>query len=187
MRCIVIALGLALVMPATRVLAGPAPLHAGARVRVTTSQPGTMGVQSLEVLQGVWLGTRGRSFVLAREAESETLVVPLAQVTRLEVSRVGDGHAAEGAVLGGLAGVLIGAALGAAAYESEEGIRIGSSGQWSLAWAVGLGAVGTLVGALTGNAIRDVGWEEVPLLGLEARLGLQGHEPGARLGVRVRF
>ncbi len=187
MRCIAIALGLTLVFPATRALAAGAPPYRGERVQVTAARPGTMGARSLEVLRGAWLGARESSLVLVNEAGPETLVVPLTRVTRLQVSRVGEGHAAEGAVLGGMAGVLLGAALGASAYESEKGIRIGSSGQWSFAWAVGFGAIGVLTGALTGNAIRNMEWEEVPLERLEARLSLDGNEPGARLGVRVRF
>ncbi len=187
MRCVAIALVLALVIPSARALAASAPLCAGERVRVTASLPGMMGAERLEVLQGVWLGAREGSLVLANEARPETLVVPLAQVRHLEVSRLGQGHAGTGIALGLMAGVIIGAVIGAQAYESEEGIRIGSSGQWSAAWAVGLGAVGTITGALIGNAIRDEGWADVPLESFEGRLSLHGHERGFRLGLSLRF
>jgi hypothetical protein len=124
----------------------------GDRVRVTTPDRGRYdGI--VQAIPGDFLTV-------------DTLTVPGASITRLEVHRGRKGHALLGAAIGSVA-------LGAAGVAAAIGFCGGGFGcsdeGEAVAGAGGAGVVaGALLGALTGSFIKTDRWEDVPLDRLRA-------------------
>ena len=123
----------------------------GDRVRVTTPDRGRYdGI--VQAIPGDFLTV-------------DTLTVPRASITRLEVHRGRKGHAPLGAAIGAVALGAVGVAAGIGLCESEFGFGGGCSNRGEAA-AAGGGAgvvVGALLGAVTGSFIKTDRWEDVSL------------------------
>jgi hypothetical protein len=155
---------------AALVLVAPFPLLAqqesllapGERVRVTA--PG-IGVHE----RVCTFSALRRDTALVMERGGTLLALPLASITKLEVSRGRRSRVGKGAVIGLLAGAGAGVLLGALDLAQEEG----GAEYVLLGWA-GLGAgAGALFGAVLGAVIRVDRWEPVRLYPVRVGLGSQ--------------
>jgi len=111
---------------------------------------------------------------------ADTLVLeitecPLASVTRLDVSGGQKSHALLGAGIGFAAGAL-----------SAVVFSVSSQDLSTIEAALITGAIGALVGGITGYLIKTDRWEEVPLERLRVSLAPQ-RDGGFALGFSVRF
>ncbi|MDH3367933.1 MAG: hypothetical protein OEO20_15785 [Gemmatimonadota bacterium] len=155
----------------TDAVAQELPLQPGQRVRVTV--PRLAVNKHEETFQAL----RGGTLVLA------AISYPLVDVTRLDVHR---GHKSwgwvNGAVLGFLAGVGVGATAGALVD-----CGVGSSDDDScVGFGIVVGApIGLLVGTTAGLLIKTDKWEEVPLDRL--RVSVVPTPNGFAIGARLAF
>ena len=181
MFALLVALGLVPVA-ATRAEEGP-PLAPGTRIRleVPASDRELMGLGQYEprlgrrTLVGTLLAVDQQNLTLQTAGRKTPIVVPLADVLKLEASRgrrSGLKRAAVGAVLGG--------GLGAASGVLEPESFVNP-------YVVGA-CFGAALGALIGSATGGDLWEKVPSGRPSVRVGV-GVEPrgGARIGVSVSF
>lgn len=165
--------------------ASTASIGQGARVRISqVGQKPRIGV----------VVTPGADTLLVRWQEyTSSVAVPIAEISRLEVSNGRHRKVAKGALVGTLTGGAAGAMLGAATYSpctSKEafGCLLAPTAR-SEAVAVGGvlgGTLGLLVGTLAGLPSRE-SWHRVSL---DARRVAVAVKPGARgtdLGVTLRF
>jgi hypothetical protein len=152
-------LGLA---PAGRCQSPEPPLPLGSRVRITYERPETSATEAwrpLLVQEGRLAGWTAESIAL--ESDGRASEIPVALLSRLEVSRGTTGHA--------LTGALIGAGVGAVGTVV---LMIGSAGDSEytagLAFLLGTGMFvlpGIGIGAGIGALVRTDRWETVPLPG----------------------
>ena len=110
---------------------------------------------------------------LVIQNNGDTLSVPASLVTRLDVSRGRKANTGKGAGIGVLLGVVAGALIGYASYESESFFIELDPEAYAVWGAVFGGLVGGGVGALIGASIRTDRWQEVPLDRLRVNLGPQ--------------
>ncbi len=164
-------LGAALPVPVAAISAQEPPqVEPGARVRVTAADNAIRNrVGTLRVLNA-------DSIVL-----EDGLMLPLASVTRLEVSRR-TANVTPGVVVGFLAGAAIGAVWGASA---TRGIEEGATAITLLAAGIG-SVVGAGIGGIVGLGIRTDRWEEVPSHRLRVNPTPQ-RSVRLALGLSVRF
>ncbi len=131
-------------------------LTAGDKVRVTTEE---------ERVVGYWVSVGDNQLTLNSEARDSSLVLPLASLTKLEVSL--------GQMSSTLVGAGIGFLVGAAAGLATAAIVCAIAGDcdpddpyYDLVYAffgvLGVG-VGTLTGAIIGSTIKVDRWMDVPL------------------------
>lgn len=128
------------------------PIKAGDRVRVTA--PG----RGLHNLTGTFRTVRADTLVL------DSLRVPRASVTRLEVSRGRKSNEGPGAVVGVVVGGLLGV-VGGATGCAGDGFTM-ATGQCALSVLGGgvvVGLVGLVFGQEIGRSIKTDRWEQVPL------------------------
>ncbi len=148
------------------------PVAPGDRVRVT----------AWSVVPGRPVGTivslGADTCVVALEGRAEPLMLPLASVTRLEVSRGQRSNVGKGALTGGLIGTALGLLVGG--YVSTDPEFFGEDA-FAKTVAV-LGGVGAGVGLLIGAMSRSDRWQEVPLDRL--RVSTVPHRNGG-LAIRV--
>lgn len=143
---------IATVTPLATVHSQRPPVELGHRVRVTAP---SVADRHLVGTVERWTGDS-----LALSAQDATvLAVPLASITRLEVSRSKRSHTAVGAVLGfiGFAGL---------GYVIGSNIDCGSDCPPAQGGAIAAGIVsipGVLIGAVIGSSMKVDRWEEVPL------------------------
>ncbi len=154
-------------------------LSAGDKVRVTTA---------VERVVGYWVSLEGNRLTLRTEKRDSSLVLPLASLTKLEVSRGQKSAIAKGAGIGFLVGAGVGAGVGALIGASQgenvcsDECRVAFAGIGALAG----GAVGTLVGLGIGAASKSERWVSVPLE--EIRIGLSLHSAdGIAISVSLRL
>ena len=123
-----------------------------------------------------------KSDTLVVQSNGDTLQVALMNVTRLDVYMGRKAQAGAGAVVGGLAVVVL---LAIAAATCDAGLGCPTGGEAAKALLIG-GAAGAFVGASIGAATNTDRWEEVPLDQLRVSFGPQ---PDGRiaLGLSVRF
>ena len=142
----------------------------GTRIRVTPLE------SSAPYLIGTVVGQAGDTLVVL-SAPRDTVRVTLTTLDFLEVSGGRRAHVGRGMGLGFLVGAAGGAAIGAAAIDSEwrgVGALLGAG-------VGGLG--GLLVGAVVGSAVRTERWDAAP--GWD--LGVSVLRAGAGLRVAIRF
>ncbi|NIM49269.1 MAG: hypothetical protein GTN78_19820 [Gemmatimonadales bacterium] len=158
-----------LVAPASLIAQAPDLVPSGARVRVVAT--GFFRTPAVATVAG-W---RADSLLLDIQGRARS-AVPVASITRLELSR---GRKSK-VVTGGAVGLLVGTAATAAFLgmfcsdpdtlcESDEVVR---------AFAI-IAPLPTVVGALIGLAVRVERWESVPVAGLAGgSVGIQGLSVG---------
>ena len=154
------------------------PVKVGDRVRVTAP-----GVHRLE---GPVLLLTTDSLVMRFEyGAPNRLAIPLASVTRLELSMPGASRAGQGALtglaIGGGGGAIVAVTVCAGSFYLED-----AAGLCVLAGAVIFGAGGALVGAIIGDMTTGTRWEEVPLDRLRLQVAPQ-RDGRFGLGLSVRF
>ncbi len=166
----------------------PPPVKVGDRVRVTAPDLGRREgtVQLLTTDSLVMRPEYG--FVMRPEyVAPNRLAIPLASVTRLELSMPGGSQAGQGALYGFIIGVFGGSVVGFAACVGDS---YGSYGDFTSACAVAgaviFGAGGALVGAIVGSMITGTRWEDVPLDRLRLQVAPQ-RDGRFALGLSVRF
>jgi hypothetical protein len=157
------------------------PVAPGDRVRVTapTIEP--------DRLVGTVMEIGADTCVLEVEGRADTLALPLASVTKLEVNWGSESNAARGAGLGLLAGGFVGVAFGAAFCSGDRCETSGASvGQAALFFG-GFGAgVGLVIGAGIGQVSRRDLWRTVDLQSV--RVGLTPHgRRGLAVSVSLRL
>ncbi len=142
-------------VPTSATAQEPPPVKVGDRVRVTTPD--------VRRRQGtVQLLTTDSLVMRPKYGAPHRLAVPLAAVTRLELSVPGGSRAGRGALIGlGVAG-LGGAVLGGAACASDPWFQDAAGACAAIGFGV-FGASGALLGAIIGAMITGTRWEEVPL------------------------
>ena len=148
--------------PLTVAAQGAPVLSERSRVRVTfaTTPPTT----AVGILQRVGNDTLQMQVTRQRERFSGKLVpencsLPLEAISAVEVSLGMRGHAAQGAMYGGLIGATAGALAGLAGGDALNM----SAGDRALAGGVAFGAFGAGAGALIGAASRSEEWVTVPI------------------------
>ena len=172
-RIIVLTAGLILTAPVDLLPQEDAPRVApGDRVLVLTTASRDPYPCTLQAVNADTL-------VLAAEGQVRPLVLPLADVTRLEVSRGMKSRAFTGARWGFGIGGLIGMGIG---YYSTD--------DWDEAETQGLlgallgGVAGAVVGGLVGSTMEVERWEEVPIDRLRVSVGTDG---GLSVRSSIRF
>jgi hypothetical protein len=149
----------------------------GARVRVTHPAEGVRVGTALAV-------TDDQLFVRWADG-TDTVGVPLAEVTRLDVSiRRPKYRALKYAGIGLVAGAAVGAMAGAASYDDSDAFF----GRGALA-AIGasmLGSLGGVIGLLSGVVHSDP-WQEVPLDRSRLGIVIPSGSKGTGLGLALAF
>ena len=157
-------------------LAAQDTLTAGDKVRVTTEE---------ERIVGYWVGLDDNQLTLNTEARHSSLVLPLASLTKLEVSQGMKSHIGRGALLGLLLGLVSAVAVCVATVEEAETntfapdlLRPCNGG---LTGAVFLGSV--TLGVIIGAAVKTESWQDVPL----DRIRVSLTPRGGGLAVSAKF
>ena len=142
-------------------------LEAGARVRVTSSEPGFLGSPTVANV----LAQRGDTLFLRREGTRDTLPISLRSITQLDVSTGRSSHIGKGMGLGFLGGAVIGAILGAATHKSCSSGGLGppcfSQGGDALAAGLVVGVLGTLAGGAIGAVWQTENWERLAVMSVK--------------------
>ncbi len=178
----------------------PPPVKVGDRVRVTAPdvrrREGTVRLLTTDSLvlrpeYGAWPvhSARGMPNISARGMPNR-LAIPLASVTRLEVSRGQTSRMGPGAGIGLLGGGLLGylissGTLGSGCTEGGRGFQLTREACIGVS-TVGGAVVGTLLGLVVGAVSKTDRWEEVPLDQLRVNFGPQ-RDGRFGLGASVRF
>jgi hypothetical protein len=149
-------------LPAQEVSPDTAEIAPGDAVRITAPALGLKG------WKGWYVRAELDSVTLRGKGDSATRTLPLAEIARFEVNHGNkplEGHAAQGALLGGLAGGLLGMISQPGSDDSEcnpiDGAFYCSGAQWK-GGVVGAG-IGALIGLGIGALIRTTPWREVPI------------------------
>jgi len=161
-----------------------ASITPGARVRITqTGKPARVAV----------VVTPGADTLLVRWPEySNTVAVPLAEVSRLELSTGRHRQVAKRALVGTLTAGTVGAVFGAATYSpcKPEGFNCllapTSRGQSAAVGGVLGGVLGLVVGTLAGLP-RTESWRELSLSQRRVAVAVSPRGRGSDLGVSLRF
>jgi hypothetical protein len=151
----------------------------GARVRFTHPGEGTR--------TGTMVTLTADTLEVRLAGQSEASHVPLAQVTRLDVSLGKQRRRMRFAGIGFIAGGVAGAALGAAEGSSCTGEFLcpGAGGGAALG-AVFFGSVGGIIGLIAG-AVPSERWERVPLEARRISLVAPSSGHGRGVGLRLAF
>jgi hypothetical protein len=177
-------------------LARPNVLVAQSAQTASSIRPGTL-VRITQTGQKARVATMvspGTDTVLVRwEKSTGTAAVPLAEVSRLDVSTGRHRNLVKGAVLGTLGGAALGAVAAAATFEPCTSTApfgcfgaFESRGEAGTAGAVLAGAVGLVVGTVIGIRSHE-GWHRVPLDARRVAVALTPRGRATGLGVTLRF
>lgn len=169
-----------------------AALSIGQSVRVTSRQQevtAEVGQVLSATSDTIVIQLRGVRTVNYRQVfRTDTLVLPLATIDRLEVSRHTGHRTGRGALIGLGVGATAGFVFGAASYKpcAPESFcwEPASAAAAGMEGAAILGLIGAGVGALIGSTIRADQWEAVALRTASVRV-LPRHDVG--LGVTIAF
>lgn len=186
--CVIPMIGLLLggvvVLPADALAEGTGPVP-GSRVRVTlTPEDGAATIAHGRTLEGRLVGFDGSVLSLRTETGGKTFTLSRERFSRLEVSRGAHGQSSEWAAGGFVVGALAGLAMGAAVGSDE---FIDASGELALAGGVAFGLIGALLGAGLGAAHKVEHWEPVSLEPQAIRREAARPGTGARVALRMRF
>ncbi len=168
-------------LPASAQNVGPAgaALPAGTRIRATLAT-------SFHPVVGEVIALRADTLVMRSESTGDTIAVPVGQVFRLEVSEGTRTFRRQGAKIGLVTGLAIGAIVGVVSHRDAgcggEGamlcIDLGPGVDMTFGAVIG-GAAGALVGALLGSYPIEV-WKRTDSLDGRQRLGIA---PSPRGGI----
>lgn len=115
-------------------------------------------------LVGALVAVGADTLVLRSKEQSMLLVIPVASVARLDVSRGMQRRYGRGAVLGLVSGAGLGFFLGLASGDDEPGAFMSlTGGEKAMLLAIPLGLFGLLVGTLIGATVESDIWQPVPL------------------------
>lgn len=175
------------ILPLIAALVITAPIHLVAQEEPPIAPGDRVRVTAWSVVPGRPVGTvlafGADTCVLQLEGRAEPLALPLASVTRLEVSRGQKSNAISGALVGGALGAgiaLFGSTI--AWLNSAEDFGLGGA-----AYVVGvLGGAGAGIGLLLGATSYTDRWEEVRLDRLRVTV-LPQRCGGLSVGLRVRL
>ncbi len=163
----------------------PPPVKVGDRVRVTAPDVRSAGIVQLLTTDSLVMHPEYVFVMRPENVAPNRLAIPLASVTRLELSTPGGSRAGQGALIGlGIAG-LGGAALLGAGCASDQLTEDAAGRCAAIGFGV-FGASGALVGAIVGSMITGGRWEEVPLDRLRLQVAPQ-RDGRFGLGLSVRF
>ena len=161
-----------------------APGAVGERVRVST--------ESGAIHMGLVTALSSGALELQEDEEAkQRFSIPLASVTRFEVSRGEKSHAGTVGGIGSLAGAVTGALLGFSAgddpplFGSDEPFLFSAWEKATVGFFIG-GALGALVGGLVGATVQSERWEEVPLERVSVSFAPQ-RDGRFGLGLSARF
>jgi len=163
----------------------PAPaasLVPGARVRIATRDEAKSRIAIVVAHTADTLSVRLPEF-------SNTVAMPLDEITRLDVSTGRHRNMVKGIVAGTVAGGTVGALFGAISYQkctSQCFLAPEDRAQSAAVGGVVGGALGFVVGSLTGLARQD-DWKRVPLEGKRVAVSVRPRGLGAALGVKLEF
>lgn len=140
------------------------------------------------------LGYRADTLMLRPDGTQDSVAVPFAQVTRLDVSRGRKTNVRKGLLIGLLGGATLGAVSAYAAYEEDsceanQFICIGdmfSRSEETLMGGAVVGLLGAAVGGVVGAIWRTERWERAPLGSSAGRVGLAPARGGG-LALAVSF
>ncbi len=163
----------------------PPPVKVGDRVRVTAPDVRSAGIVQLLTTDSLVMHPEYVFVMRPENVAPNRLAIPLASVTRLELSMPAGSQAGQGALYGLAIGVFGGSVVGFAACEGND-FFVDVASTCALAGAVILGAGGALVGAILGAMISGTRWEEVPLDQLRVSFGPQ-RDGRLGFGLSVRF
>ena len=158
------------------------PVAVGQRVRVSTESGATH--------VGLVTALSSGALELQDEEGSQRFSVPLASVTRLDVSRGLKSNTGKGAGVGFLAGAVTGVLIGFSLGDdpplfSDDPFPFSAEVKAAVGFFLG-GGGGAIIGALIGKDIHSDRWVEVPLDRL--RVSFAPHRDGRfALGFSVRF
>ncbi len=152
------------------------PVRAGDRVRVTAPDLG------IRKQAGRFAALRADTLVVA--VADSTMTLPVASMTRLEVSRGQKSRAGQGAGIGLLGGGLLGFLI---SRNCTEGTGFIDTRRACIQIStVGGAVVGTLLGLAVGAVIMTDRWQEVPLDRVRVSFGPQ-RDGRLGVGASVRF
>ncbi len=157
------------------------PIESGALIRVTAPS------MFSDRITGTVVSWESEQLVL--DALSGTLTFAIDSITKLEISRGMKSKVKVGAVIGGVVGLLVGAAVFVETQcrSRDQIVCIGNSEVVDGAEeATLLIALGVGVGALIGNRVRTDRWEEVSVSQLRVSFGPQ-RDGRLGLGLSVKF
>jgi hypothetical protein len=178
--CVFVGNAAAAQMPATEL-----PLAVGTRVRVSSSAPWFSGPPSVANV----LGQRGDTLSVQPEGTRDSIALPIASITQLEVSAGRSSHVGRGIGLGFLTGALAGVVIGAATYRpSSCGSSTGAFCPIDFsqgATAAAGGAVGGLLGAFVGAVIGERETENWARVAVTARKVAFRLAPSGKSGLTV--
>jgi len=162
-----------------------ASLRPGARVRIARI--------AVKPLVATVVARIGDTLVVRAPGLAKPLALPLAEISRLDVSTGRHRNLGKGMLVGIVAGGAVGAGLGAVTYQpctSTEFLGcLGAPSDRGESVTIGGilgGALGLVAGSLIGAARRDT-WKRVPLDGSRVAVSVRPRAHGAGLGVALQF
>jgi hypothetical protein len=191
MRSILLAAAALMLVPLGAVSSQAAQPTSGARIRITTA-PNALDkrVSARYSSEAYFPAARvlsvGSDSLYLLVAPADTLAVALADVARLEVSSGRKRLTGKGAGIGALVGATSGVVMGYASGD-DRGWCCFSAGEKAVAYGVGLGLSGLVVGMVIGAFPVSERWTSVPLGAAAATPRVQMGRGGARLSVAVSF
>ena len=152
-------------------------LAPGARIRVQ---------QGSQTVTGTLLSLDSAGLVIVT-GKADSVTVPRASITAVEVSTGTRSHAGKGALIGLGTGLLTGVVVGIASSGSDDGDFFDfSSGEWAAGVGLTGAVIGTGVGAIVGAVIRTDKWAPAVL----PTVGIRGYGPDDKrvaIGLRIAF
>ena len=154
--------------------------RAGDRVRVTAPPSGL--ANQIARVESV------RNDTLVLQLKNETRSVPIAALSRLDVSTGRHRHTLQGAGIGGLGGAALGAISGYASGDDDPNqfLAMTAGGKAALG-AVLIGGVGLVVGSVVGALHVTDQWTTLPLGETKTTPAIELGAHTVRLGMRLSF
>jgi hypothetical protein len=154
-------------------------VSAGQRVRLRTEEGGKWQ-------KGTVAETTPDALTLELDGSAVTLGVRLAEISELEVSRGQRSNFLPGLGWGFFAGAVIGGIVGFASGDDPPGWFSMTAGEKAAAGAIGFGALGALVGGISGALTHSDRWEPVDLENVVLTLSPR-YDGGVSLSLNYSF
>ncbi len=160
------------------------PLAPGDRIRVVARR-----ALNPPLREGTVLAVGADSLVLRLQPRGDSVVMQMAQVTSLEVSRGWRSNTRKGLTIGAVSGVVLGAVAGAATYKpcvSQCYIDFGAGPSVAGGALLG-GLVGLAMGSVIGSLRQSEQWARVPLRTAGHLSAVPDSRGGATVSFAMRF